>query len=269
LAENVVTPWEVYAVRYARNDNAKRSTNFIGGDPHDAPMPLDYFVWAIRHGSRTIILDTGFDEPMGKKRNRQFLRSPAVGLKAIGVEPDQVEDVILSHLHYDHCGNYDMFPRAKYHVQEIEMAYCTGPCMCHDGLRGPFEEDDVVAMVRKVFARRVVFHDGNGQVAEGITVHHVGGHSKGLQFARVFTQRGWMVLASDASHFYANFETGRAYPILHSHEATLRGYETMKRMASAPNAIIPGHDPLVTARYPAAASGLEGIALRLDVEPSA
>ena len=68
--------------------------------------------------------------------------------------------------------------------------------------------------------------------------------------------------------FYANFETGRAFPILHSHEATLLGFEKMQRMASAPNAIIPGHDPLVTARYPAAAPGLEGIALRLDVEPN-
>jgi len=125
-----LAPYEVYAIRYAHNPNARRANNFIGGDPHDAPMPLDYFVWAMRQGSRTIILDTGFDEPMGKKRNRQFLRSPAVGLKAIGVEPDQVEHVILSHLHYDHCGNYDMFPRANYHVQEIEMAYCTGKCMC-------------------------------------------------------------------------------------------------------------------------------------------
>ena len=102
-----------------------------------------------------------------------------------------------------------------------------------------------------------------------MTVHHVGGHSTGLQFARVFTRRGWMVLASDASHFYANFETGRAYPTLHSHEDTLWGYQTMKRLASAPNAIIPGHDPLVMDRYPAAAPGLEGIALRLDVDPIA
>ena len=78
-----MTPWEVYAIRYARNDNAKRSTNFIGGDAHDAPMPLDYFVWAIRQGTRTIILDTGFDEAMGKKRNRQFPRSPADGLEGI------------------------------------------------------------------------------------------------------------------------------------------------------------------------------------------
>ena len=101
----------------------------------------------------------------------------------------------------------------------------------------------------------------------GCRVHHVGGHSKGLQVVRVWTQRGWMVLASDASHFYANMEEGRAFPILHSHEDTLAGYATMLRLASAPNAIIPGHDPLVLARYPAAKAGLEGIAVRLDVEP--
>jgi len=204
---------------------------------------------------------------MGKKRSRQFVRCPSVGLKAIGVEPDKVSDVILSHMHYDHCGNYEMFPAARYHVQDSEMAYCTGRCICHAGLRGPFEEEDVVAMVRKVFAQRVQFHDGEGQVAPGVTVHHVGGHSKGLQITRVFTQRGCMVLASAASHFYANFEEGRAFPILHSHEDTLNGYETMKRLSDQKNGIIPGHDPLILARYPTVAAGLEDVVVRLDVAP--
>ena len=262
-----MTPYEIYAIRYAHNPAARRSNNFIGGDPHDAPMPLDYFVWAIKQGSRTIILDTGFDEAMGAKRGRQFLRSPAVGLKAIGVEPDAVENVILSHMHYDHCGNYDMFPRAKYHLQDSEMAYCTGRCICQPGLSGPFEEDDVVAMVRKLYAGRVAFHDGVDEIAEGVTVHHVGGHSKGLQVVRVWTRRGWMVLAADASHFYANMEEGRAFPILYSHVDTLNGYETMRKLASQRNGIIPGHDPMVLDRYPAAAPGLEGIAVRLDVDP--
>jgi glyoxylase-like metal-dependent hydrolase (beta-lactamase superfamily II) len=170
-------------------------------------------------------------------------------------------------MHYDHCGNYDLFPQARYHLQDIEMAYCTGRCMCHPGLRGPFEEEDVVAIVRKLFEGRVVFHDGVDELAPGITLHHVGGHSKGLQVMRVWTRRGWMVLASDASHFYANMEEGRAFPILHSHEATLEGYATMRKLASKPDAIIPGHDPLVQQRYPAARPGLEGIAVRLDVDP--
>jgi glyoxylase-like metal-dependent hydrolase (beta-lactamase superfamily II) len=269
-------PYEVYAVRYAHNANAKRSGAFIGGDPHDGPMPLDYFVWAIKGSEQApgssargqaFVFDTGFDEPMGRRRGRQFLRSPAVGLQAIGVDPAQVKDVILSHMHYDHCGNYDLFPQARYHLQDIEMAYCTGRCMCHAGLRAPFEEEDVVAIVRKLFAGRVQFHDGVDELAPGLSVHHVGGHSKGLQVVRVWTRRGWMVLASDASHFYANMEEGRAFPIMHSHEATLEGYATMRRLASRPDNIIPGHDPLVLQRYPAAKPELEGIAVRLDIEP--
>jgi glyoxylase-like metal-dependent hydrolase (beta-lactamase superfamily II) len=257
--------YEIYAVRYAHNALARRSGNFLGGDPHDAPMPLDYFVWAIK-GPQTIILDTGFDPAMGAKRGREFLRSPAIGLKAVGIEPDAVQDVILSHMHYDHCGNYDLFPRARYHLQDREMAYCTGRCMCHTALRLPFEEADVIAMVRKLFAGRVQFHDGAEEIAPGVWLHRVGGHSKGLQVVRVWTQRGWMVLASDASHFYANMEEGRAFPILHNLEETLEGYATLRRLASHPDAIIPGHDPLVLARYPAVAPGLEGIAARLDVD---
>jgi glyoxylase-like metal-dependent hydrolase (beta-lactamase superfamily II) len=264
---SALEPYELYAVRYAHNPAARRSNNFIGGDPHDGPMPLDYFVWAIKGPSRTFILDTGFDEAMSAKRGRQFLQSPSVGLKAIGVQPEAVEDVILSHMHYDHCGNYDMFPKARYHLQDTEMAYCTGRCICHAGLRAPFEEDDVVAIVRKLFAGRVAFHDGAEELAPGLSVHLVGGHSKGLQFVRVWTRRGWMVLASDASHFYANMEEGRAFPIMHNHEATLAGYDTMRRLASQPNGIIPGHDPLMLERYPAAAAGLEGIAVRLDADP--
>ncbi|UOM35013.1 N-acyl homoserine lactonase family protein [Acuticoccus sp. I52.16.1] len=263
-----IEPYEVFAVRYGHNAAATRAHNFFGGDAHDGPMPLDYFVWVIRGNGRTFVVDTGYDEAMGAKRSREFLRSPGEGLKAIGVDPSAVKDVIVSHMHFDHCGNYNLFPAAQYHLQDIEMGYATGRCMCHQALRVPFEEEDVVAMVRKVFAGRVTFHDGEGEVAPGITVHHVGGHSKGLQVVRVFTRRGWMVIASDASHFYANMEQARAFPIMHSLEDTLEGYNRLYALASDASAVIPGHDPLILERYPAAAPGLEGIVVRLDADPT-
>ena len=87
------------------------------------------------------------------------------GLKALGVDSDTVSNVIISHMHYDHCGNTDMFPRARYHVQDKEMNFCTGRCMCHGFLRYPFDEADVVSMVRKVYAGRVRFHDGTPMTA--------------------------------------------------------------------------------------------------------
>src|SRR5712691_4626335 len=97
--------WQVYAVRYAHHMRTARE-NFIGGDPHDeSPMPMDYFVWAAISGNKKYVIDTGFDEAMARKRGRNFLQSPGEGLKQIGIEPHQVEDVLISHMHYDHCGN--------------------------------------------------------------------------------------------------------------------------------------------------------------------
>ncbi|MBR0642016.1 N-acyl homoserine lactonase family protein [Plastoroseomonas hellenica] len=259
--------YEIYAVRYAHHER-RRSDNFLGGDPHDGPMPMDYFVWAIRGEGRTYILDTGFDEAMAAKRGRRMLRPVAEGLKAIGIEPDSVQDVILSHMHYDHAGNHTLFPRARYHVQDSEMRYCTGRCMCHPHLRLPFEAEDVTAMVHRVFEGRVQFHDGASELAPGLSLHLVGGHSRGLQFARIRTRRGWVVLASDASHYYENMEQGRPFPIAYDVGDTLEGYEAMRRLADTPAHIVPGHDPLVLQRYPAAIPGLDGVA-RLDAEPMA
>jgi glyoxylase-like metal-dependent hydrolase (beta-lactamase superfamily II) len=204
---------------------------------------------------------------MAKKRGRQLLKPIADGLKAIDVAPESIRNVIISHLHYDHCGNYDTFPNANFHVQDTEMAYATGRCMCHAHLRTPFEVEDVVAMVRKVFAGRVRFHDGVDQIVPGITVHKVGGHSKGLQCVRVKTRRGYVVLASDATHLYSHIEGGKVFPITYNIGDVLEGYETIKRLAPSPGHIVPGHDPAVLDRYPAARAGLEGWVVRLDADP--
>jgi len=257
--------YEVYAIRYAHHPR-RASENFLGGDPHDGPMPMDYFVWAIVGVQRTFVVDCGFDAEMARKRGRQLVRTPADGLKTIGIDPAAVRDVIVTHMHYDHAGCLDMFPSAKYHVQDREMAFCTGRLMCHEHARIPFEAGDVVTMVRKIFEGRVEFHDGDDELAPGVTIHRVGGHSMGLQVVRVRTRRGWVVLASDASHYYANMEQGRPYPILYNVGDLLEGFNTLRRLAESPAHIIPGHDPLVLVRYPAARAGLEGVAVRVDAE---
>ena len=257
---------EVYAIRYAHH--ARRSPeNFIGGDPHDVLQPLDYFVWAIVGRSGVIVVDSGFDEPTAGRRQREIVKPVRDGLAALGVAPDAVADVIVSHLHYDHCGNHDLFPNARYHLQDREIAFATGRCMCHATLRMPFEADDVVAMVRKVFAGRAAFHDGDDEIAPGVSVHLIGGHSKGLQCVRVKTRRGYVVIASDATHLYAHMDSGRVFPITYNVGEVIEGYGRLKKLATSPRHIVPGHDPLVLARYPAAKPGLEGWIARLDVEP--
>jgi glyoxylase-like metal-dependent hydrolase (beta-lactamase superfamily II) len=125
-----------------------------------------------------------------------------------------------------------------------------------------------VAMVRKVFDGRVMFHDGEDEIAPGVTVHHIGGHSKGLQSVRVQTERGAVVLASDASHLYAHFREGKVFPVTYNVADTLEGYQTLRRLAESENHIVPGHDPIVLTRYPAARPGLEDWVVRLDVRPA-
>ena len=259
--------YEIHAIRYARHDRFA-AENFLGGaDSHDIPSPIDFFVWAITGPGGPFIVDTGFDEAMGKKRKRDMLKPVGEGLKAIGIDPGTVQNVIISHMHYDHAGNYDLFPNARYHLQDCEMAYASGRCMCHSHLRLPFEAEDVVAMVRKVFSGRVTFHDGDEQIAPGITVHKIGGHSKGLQSLRVNTRRGPVVLASDAAHLYAHIEEGRVFPIVYDVGEVLEGYETLKRLAPAMHHIVPGHDPKILQRYPASGFGLEGWIARIDADP--
>ena len=257
---------EVYAIRYAHHKR-KAADNFIFGDPHDVLQPLDYYVWAIVGPSGTLVLDTGFDAGMAARRQREMIKPVAEGLNALGLDAESVGTVIISHMHYDHVGNHDLFPRARYHLQDIEMAYATGRSMCHAMLRMPFELDDVLAMMRKLFAGRVVFHDGEDEIVPGVTVHHIGGHSKGLQSVRVKTKRGYVVLAADASHLYAHLETARIFPTTYNLGEVLEGYERLKKLATSPDHIVPGHDPLVLARYPAAKPGLEGWVVRLDEGP--
>jgi glyoxylase-like metal-dependent hydrolase (beta-lactamase superfamily II) len=259
-------PFEVYAIKYATVTRTS-AENYIGGDPHEADGTMDYFVWLIRNAERTVLIDTGFSEEKARKRARQLLRSPAAGLKLLGVDAAMIEEIIITHLHFDHVGNLELFPRARFHLQEREMAYATGRYMGHKFFSRAFEEDQVIEMVRNVYAGRVEFHDGDAELGPGLSVHHVGGHSKGLQFVRVWTRLGWLVLASDASHYYANMEKEQPFPILAEATSMFDGWSKLHHYASRPQYIIPGHDPLVMQRYQAPEPMLEGIVVRLDAEP--
>ncbi|MBI3372322.1 MAG: N-acyl homoserine lactonase family protein [Betaproteobacteria bacterium] len=260
--------YEVLALRYGWRP-AMRADLFIGGDPHDAPATMDYFLWVIRGEGRLFVVDTGFNQDMAAKRGRTLLRTPVEALKLAGVDPLAVEQIIITHFHNDHVGAVDSFPNAVFHVQDDEMAFATGRYMRYERFGKPYEPDHVCGLVRLVFANRVVFHDGDEEIAPGLSVHRIGGHTMGLQVVRVHTRRGWVVLASDASHYYEHFETGRGFPLVFHVGELIEGYGKLKKLASSPRHVVPGHDPLVMERYPAASAALQGIAVRLDAEPNA
>jgi glyoxylase-like metal-dependent hydrolase (beta-lactamase superfamily II) len=257
--------YEIFAIRYATVDRRSRD-NFISTDLPDAPMPMDYFVWAIRGPDQDVVVDTGFTEATARARNRRYLHSPIDALRHLGFDPEKVKHVVITHLHYDHAGNLARFPAAKFHVQEAEVGYATGKFMLHRPLRHAYDVEDVVWMVRSIYAGRVLFHGDSGEVLPGITLHHVGGHTAGLQVVRVHTARGWVVLASDATHFYENLRGRSPFPIVHDVGAMLEGYRLLEDLADGPDHIVPGHDPAVVRLFPRV-PGLGFDAVRLDLPP--
>jgi glyoxylase-like metal-dependent hydrolase (beta-lactamase superfamily II) len=255
--------YRVFAVKYAERD-AVRGEHFLGGDPHhDVSMPMDYFVWVVigRHG--TWVVDTGFGAGDAARRRRSLLRTAAEGLSLLDVDASTVTDVIITHLHYDHVGGFDQFPSARFHVQDREVAFATGRHMTDAAHQHAFTPQHIADFVLAVHEGRVVFHDGDRELAPGVSVHHVGGHTDGLQVVRVATEGGPLVLASDATHYYENLEARRPFSIVFDVDTMLAGFERVRELAGAPDMFVPGHDPEVLKRYPAAGPGLEGIACRL------
>lgn len=257
--------WDVTALRYADRPGRTRADSFLLDDDHAGPHDMDYFVWVLRSGDRRIVVDTGYDAAEGRRRGRPILCDPGERLAAFGVRPETVDTLVVTHLHYDHAGGLALFPNATVHLQAAEMTFATGPCMCEPVLRAPFTADHVCEMVRRVYSGRVVFHEGDGAVAPGVTVHRTGGHSRGLQVVRVKTARGWLVLASDAAHYHENWMARKPFPIVVDVEDMLRGFDTVRALASSAEQVIPGHDPLVRRMFPAADGAPD--AWRLDVEP--
>jgi glyoxylase-like metal-dependent hydrolase (beta-lactamase superfamily II) len=246
--------YRIYAVQYADRDT--NSSEVFYGDVDHAPMRMAYFVWLVTDGNRTIIVDLGFTEPVGTRRGRHFIQSPGEGLKKLDVDPAGVEQVIVTHFHYDHTGNHALFPHASFYVQDEEMRFWTGRHARQAAFSRSLEADDIVAFLRYNYDGRVHFIDGEAQVAPGIEVHRVGGHTAGMQIVTVETSRGRAVLASDASHYYANLEQSRPFATLHDLPGMYRAFDRIRELAAAPELILPGHDPLVLERLNRVADGI-------------
>jgi glyoxylase-like metal-dependent hydrolase (beta-lactamase superfamily II) len=267
MAMNDGATYEVFAIRFATNPARLRGQNFISDARPLEPHAMDFFCWLIVGEGRAIMVDTGTKQSVIEGHGLSFIGCPTEALAALGFAADEVKTVILTHLHYDHIGNMDRFPSAHFHVPLIEMQYATGPDMRHRFIRRPYGAKEICAVVDALHQDRVTLHGETVHLAPGLSLHHVGGHTAGQEIVRVRTRRGWVVLASDALHYYEELERAVPFAVAHDIAKMLDAHATIRGLADSDDHIVPAHDPLVMQRYPAARPDLAGVVARLDVAP--
>lgn len=251
--------YEVLAIKYATVDRVRQS-NFLfpidGGDPNGS-MTLDFFVWVARSDDTTVLIDTGFSPSSAARRGRSYLVTPVNSLRALGYEPEDIDELILTHLHFDHAGNVNDFPSARVWIQQRELSYVVGKHMMDPAVNQYYVVDDIASVMHALFHQRANLVDGFAEVRSGIELHHVGGHTDGLQIVRVWTARGWVVIASDAVHYLENLTRGNPFPSVANEKDIFGAFEKVRALADGEGNIIPSHDPDVCVRYPSL--GVKGV----------
>jgi glyoxylase-like metal-dependent hydrolase (beta-lactamase superfamily II) len=254
--------YEVTALRYGTRTTRKSECYYRWssyGEP-DAKIGMDYFFWVLRNGAATIVVDTGFHPEAGARRGRTTLCPPDEALRLIGVEPETVPMVILTHLHYDHTGNLEWFPDAELVVQRSELEFWSGPDARHEQLAPLIEPGEI----ERIAAGRLRLLDGDAEIAPGIEAICVGGHSPGQTVLVVETAGGPAVIASDAVHYYEELELERPFEILVDLPAMYAAYATVRELAGRPGAaLLVGHDPEVMKRFPPLDGEAAGLGVRV------
>lgn len=258
--------WKIYGVRYTVQPSRPAHTTFMFGDPTEETGGLDYYSWVLISDDRAIVVDTGAAERKVRNLGREWLAPPTEALRILGVDPEHVEDVILSHAHWDHVGDLKAYPKARFFMNELEMASVTGPDMTYRVLREPYHGDEAAELAGLVYEDRLTFLQGDGAFAPGVGYTLIGGHSAGQIALTVETERGPVVLATDAIHFWREVEEERAFIIFHDLRRMLAGYRRLNAMVAGDlGRLLPGHDPLIRQRYPTVATHDDGSPFIVDL----
>jgi len=246
--------YDVYAVKYAELRGFPLRALVLGADS-TAKADLVMMVWVLRGADRVILVDAGFhrDEFIKSWSPVDFVR-PSQAVAPLGISPEEVTDVVVTHLHWDHADGVDLFPRARVWVQRTEYEhYGDAANLPRSGVFA-----STMAALERVAAEgrlRLVRGD-SAEVAPGVFAYTGGRHTKESQYVSVPTASGQVVIASDNLYLYHNLDRRRPIAATWDTVSNLAAHDRMRRLAGAPKLILPGHDPAVFDRFPRVAPGI-------------
>ncbi|MBI4607727.1 MAG: N-acyl homoserine lactonase family protein [Candidatus Rokubacteria bacterium] len=250
--------YEVYALRFGERQTT--ACQFFYREASHEPITLHFYVWLILGGPHPVLVDTGFLEADGGPRGIRNYVGPATMVERLGVKPDAVRTVLVSHLHWDHWSGHSLFPAAEFWVQKDEVAFWTGPVARHDVYRQLANPGALGTLVMLNYAGRIRLIEGEREVLPGLRLHWVGGHTAGMQVVSIETARGPVVLTSDASHFYRNLERRQPVQIITNLPEMLAAFDTIQALAGPDGLIVAGHDPEVAERFKSVEPGIIRVA---------
>ena len=261
LAAQPKPQYEIYAIRYATIPDFSVA-GLVAGADRSRKLDIAMMVWLVRGGGKNILVDSGFyREQFFKQWHVNDFVKPSEAIGRLGLKPEDITDVIISHMHWDHADGLDLFPKARIWLQKEELEYYAGSGWQSARTHGGIDPEDVLAAVKLNTQGRVGLVNGDAQeIIPGITCYTGGKHTYASQFVGVNTAAGTVVLASDNMYLYENME--KHVPIAATLDAAsnLRAQDRMKQMAASPQLVIPGHDPAVMKNFPNPFPGVAKIA---------
>lgn len=260
--EKASTPtYEVYAISYAIIPDFPVA-GLVAGADRSRKIDIQMMVWLLKGSNgANVLVDSGFyrDKLFKEWKVKDFIK-PSEAIAKAGLRPEDITDLIITHMHWDHAGGMDLFPKARIWIQQDEYAYYTGDAWRPGGSHGGIDAEDVMALVKLNIDGRVHSVKGDNQEAiDGIRFYTGGRHTYASQYVSVRTRSGTAVIASDNCYLYENLD--KHVPIAQTLDAAsnLRAQDRMKQFASSPGLIVPGHDPAVFTRFPAPGNGVARI----------
>lgn len=254
MSESNYTHKEVIAVRYGTLET-RRSAVFFEFDTfgeNDAPTTMDYYFWVIREAGRTIVVDTGFSAEAAATRGRTMLVTPAAALARLGVDCEAVSQLIITHCHFDHTGNIDLFPNAEIIISADEFDFVRGPFADRPALARPLDPKDIAYLIELKKQGRVRQVEDGYDLGNGISLLLMPGHSVGQLSIVVAQPDGREVfLTSDAVHYYEELELDRPFHVMSSLYDMYCSLEAIRERRARPETVfVPAHDPAVMENFP-------------------
>ena len=212
---------------------------YKGTEVLDFPL-IAYYL----EGEHKILVDTGGSdlESAQGKRAAPYKRPPEqeldAALKGIGVDPGDIDTVILTHLHWDHAANNHYFPNATLMCQKIEYESLLDPNVTKKG----YDMENILK-----FSYELI--DGDQQIFDGISVVLTPGHTPGMQSIVVDTDIGKVILTGDLVTLRESlrYDPPRFNALLYDDSALESMYESLNKIIPISRNILPGHDAEVFA----------------------